>query len=103
MMKRAAELIRTGDIITTVYARPGWTLDVAYPVRERFVSPEGVISDVVRYCGFDNFGTWVEKVGGHRVGQDVILIRDAHTVPAPWGEIGRAAAVIADGAEDELL
>jgi len=86
-MKRAAELIRTGDIITTVYARPGWTLDVAYPVRERFVSPEGVISEVVRYCGFDNYGQWVENVGGHRVGQLVYVVHEADETAVPWGEI----------------
>jgi hypothetical protein len=87
MMKRAAELIRTGDIITTAYARPGWTLDVAYPVRERFVSPEGVISEVVRYCGFDNHGQWVENTGGHRVGQLIYVIHEADETAVPWGEI----------------
>lgn len=103
MMKRAAEQIRTGDIITTVYARPGWSLDVAYPVRERFVSPEGVVQEVVRFCGFDNFGTWRENAAGHRVGQNVYVINEARDVPAPWGEIGREPVAVADGAEDEIL
>lgn len=103
MTRRVVEQIRTGDIITTAYARPGWSLDVAYPVRERFVSPEGVISEVVRFCGFDNFGTWCENAAGHRVGQDVYLLRDAFQTPAPWGEIGREPAAVVDGAEDEIL
>lgn len=103
MTKRAAELIRTGDIITTVYARPGWTLDVAYPVRQRFASPEGAISEVVRFCGYDNGGKWVENAAGHRVGQDVIVVRDSHQMPAPWGEIGRAPIEVSENAEDELL
>lgn len=101
-MKRAAEMVRTGDIITTVYARAGWTLDVAYPVRERFVSPEGVISEVVRFCGFDNHGQWMENAGGHRVGQSVYIVREACEITAPWGEIGVWRIDVEFG-DDEIL
>lgn len=102
MMKRAVEEIRTGDIITTVYARPGWTLDVAYPVRERFVSPEGIISEVVRFCGFDNSGQWRENAAGHRIGQSVYIVRDSMDTPAAWGEISIRPLAVEHG-EDEVL
>jgi hypothetical protein len=102
MMKRAAELIRTGDIITTVYAQPGWTLDVAYTVRERFVRPEGGVLEVVRFCGYDNFGTWRENAAGQPVGMDVYVVREARDVPAPWGEIGVHPVAVEHGT-DEIL
>lgn len=101
-MKRAAEQIRTGDIITTAYARPGWSLDVAYTIRERFTNHEGTTYEVVRFSGFDNHGEWREKAAGHRPDQNVYLIRDAFQTPAPWGEIGRTPAEVEHG-ESELL
>lgn len=95
-------MVRTGDVITTPWARPGFTLDVAYPVRERFTSPEGMISEVVRFCGHDNFGQWVENAAGMRVGHDVYLVRDSMDTPAPWGEIGVPPLAVEFGESDQL-
>lgn len=99
-------MVRTGDIITTVYAQPGWTLDVAYTVRERFVRPEDatlqIPMEVVRFCGYDNSGQWRENAAGQRVGMPVYVVREARDVPAPWGEIGVRAISVEHG-EDEIL
>lgn len=104
MMKRVASEIRTGDIITTVWAMTGgrrdFTLEVAYPVRERFTSPEGTISEVIRFSGWDQHDEWRERTAGVRVTDDVYLIREAEENPFPFG---RALAVFPGTVEDEIL
>ncbi|MGX6604801.1 hypothetical protein ACWKSP_22135 [Micromonosporaceae bacterium Da 78-11] len=80
----AAE-VRTGDVITTPWA-PNRTLTVDYPTRERFTSPEGVTSDVVRFTGMDSFGQHVEKGWGQSADGRVYIVeaapRDGNTFGA---------------------
>lgn len=68
MGETTADQVRTGHVITNDWAAPR-LLEVAYPVRERFVNPEGATLDVVRFSGWvlghDGVrGVWVEAGWG---------------------------------------
>lgn len=78
-MKTTAAQIRTGHVITNPYAQPR-ELEVAYTVRERFTSPEGVTNEVVRFSGWQG-DTWVEAGWGQPLDGRVSILRD---VRGPW-------------------
>lgn len=83
-----AQGIRTGHVIKTqqsVTNRPGWSLEVAYTHRERFVSPEGTVSEVIRFSGWEhsygrNTGLWRERVGGQPLTATVYVVDDLRMV-----------------------
>lgn len=106
MMKRNAEQVRTGDRITNPWAYRGFWLDVAWTIRERFVSPEGVIGETVWFAGQDNFGAWRDRCAGMPVGRTVYVLRDSMDCPMPYGELemlAEFADLPTDDAEDYLL
>lgn len=61
--------VRTGQVISTRWGRPHYTsIEVEHVVRERYRSPEGEVSEVVRFTGWKLFmGMPVVDDDGNRI------------------------------------
>jgi hypothetical protein len=94
MRKTTADRIRTGDVITNVWAQStGKAIEVAYPIRDTFTNPEGARLPRVRFAGWERslyrpeyVGRWVEAGFGVRPDERVYVITEAADTPRPYQE-----------------